>query len=96
MVVSQLALAMRLPLGLHTTDVTLYLREVIIPINTNRERTIKKLVKNYQKTYKFECPFSVDWQSPDCAAQILMVWSALPLAIFFPPGLHATEKTLKL
>jgi len=39
---------------------------------------------------------SVDWQSPDCESQILMVSSTLPLAIFFPSGLHATERTLKL
>jgi len=39
---------------------------------------------------------SVDWQSPDCESQILMVPSQLPLAICFPSGLHATERTLKL
>jgi len=39
---------------------------------------------------------SVDWQSPDCQSQILMVLSQLPLAICFPSGLHATEQTLKL
>jgi len=38
----------------------------------------------------------VDWQSPDCESQILMVLSQLPLAISFPSGLHATEGTLKL
>ena len=32
----------------------------------------------------------------DCESQILMVWSTLPLAICFPSGLHATERTLKL
>jgi len=47
-------------------------------------------------TYMFECPVSVDWQSPDCESQILIVRSLLPLAIRFPSGLHATEKTLKL
>jgi len=41
-------------------------------------------------------PVSVDWQSPDCASQILMVLSQLPLAICFPSGFHATERTLKL
>jgi len=49
-----------------------------------------------KKTYQRECPVRVDWQSPDCESQILNVWSKLPLAIFFPSGLHATEKTLKL
>ena len=39
---------------------------------------------------------SVDPQSPDCESQILMVLSQLPLAICFPSGLHATERTLKL
>jgi len=39
---------------------------------------------------------SVDWQSPDCESQILMVSSPLLLAICFPSGLHATEKTLRL
>ena len=38
----------------------------------------------------------VDPQSPDCESQILMVLSQLPLAICFPSGLHATERTLKL
>ena len=42
------------------------------------------------------CPVSVDWQSPDCKSQILMVLSSLPLAIWFPSGLHATDQTLKL
>ena len=44
-----------------------------------------------KKTYSFEWPVSVDWQSPDCESQILMVLSILPLAICFPSGLHATE-----
>jgi hypothetical protein len=38
----------------------------------------------------------VNWQSPDCESQILMVLSQLPLAICFPSGLYATERTLKL
>ena len=42
------------------------------------------------------CPLSVDWQSPNCKSQILMVLSSLPLAICFPSGLHATELTLYL
>ena len=42
-------------------------------------------------TYMLECPVRVDWQSPACESQILMVLSALPLAICFPSGLHATE-----
>jgi hypothetical protein len=37
----------------------------------------------------------VNWQSPDCESQILMVLSQLPLAICFPSGLYATERTLK-
>ena len=49
-----------------------------------------------KQTYRSECPITVDWQSPDCESQILMVLSQLPLAICFPSGLHATEKTLKL
>jgi len=28
-----------------------------------------------KKTYESECPISVDWQSPDCESQILMVLS---------------------
>ena len=43
-----------------------------------------------------EWPVSVDWQSPDCKSQILMVLSRLLLAICFPSGLYATERTLKL
>ena len=39
---------------------------------------------------------SVDWQSPDCESQILMVSSTLPLAICFLSGLHATERSLQL
>jgi len=39
---------------------------------------------------------SVDWQSPDCESQILMVSSLLPLAICFLSGLHATDQTLNL
>ena len=31
--------------------------------------------KSWKKTYKFECPVSVDWHSPDCESQILMVLS---------------------
>ena len=46
---------------------------------------------NLKKTYSNECPLSVNWQSPDCESQILMVSSILPLAICFPSGLHATE-----
>jgi len=46
--------------------------------------------------YQPECPVSVDWQSPDCESQILMVPSLLPLAICFPSGLHATGQTLNL
>jgi len=38
----------------------------------------------------------VESQYPDCESQILMVLSQLPLAICFPSGLHATERTLKL
>jgi len=49
-----------------------------------------------KKTYSSEWPVSVDWQSPDCESQILMVLSQLPLAICFPSGLHAAELTLKL
>jgi len=48
------------------------------------------------KSYPPMWPVSVDWQSPDCASQILIVLSQLPLAICFPSGLHATEGTLKL
>jgi len=56
----------------------------------------KQRGKNLKKTYKFECPVSVDLQSPDCESQILIVLSLLPLAICFPSGLHATEFTLYL
>ena len=49
-----------------------------------------------KKTYGCEWAVSVDWHSPDCESQILMVLSSLPLAICFPSGLHATERTLKL
>ena len=49
-----------------------------------------------KKYYFHECPVTVDWQSPDCESQILMVSSLLPLAICFPSGLHATDLTLKL
>ena len=51
---------------------------------------------SYKKTHPSEWPVSVDWQSPDCESQILMVSSPLPLAICFPSGLHATELTLYL
>jgi len=89
MVSSLLPLAICFPSGLHATDQTLNLREVNTRINrTNRKNSIK--------TYKFECPVRVDWQSRDCESQILMVWSWLPLAICFPSGLHATEWTLYL
>jgi len=37
----------------------------------------------------------VDSPSPDCESQILMVLSQLPLAICFPSGLHANERTMK-
>ena len=89
MVVSQLPLAICFPSGLHATDLTLKLREVNTQINRTREE------KNWKKTYLPEWPVSVDWQSPDCESQILMVSSPLPLAICFPSGLHATEKTLR-
>ena len=56
----------------------------------------KKEVKNGKKTYFSECPNSIDWQSPDCESQILMVLSSLQLAMCFPSGLHATDLTLKL
>ena len=50
------------------------------------------LAHKLKKIFYFsECPLSVDWQSPDCESQILMVLSQLPLAIFFPSVLHATE-----
>ena len=84
MVPSRLALAICFPSGLHATDSTLYLWEV----STRIKRTTDE---NLKKTYKCECPVSVDWQSPDCESQILMVLSPLPLAICFPSGLHATE-----
>jgi len=35
----------------------------------------KRNNKDYKKTYVSLCPLSVDWQSPDCESQILMVWS---------------------
>ena len=89
MVLSQLPLAICFPSGLHATERTLKLREVITRINRTREKKI-------EKTYKLECPVRVDWQSPDCASQILMLLSELPLAICFPSGLHDTDKTLKL
>jgi len=89
MVLSTLPLAICFPSGLHATEKTLQLQEVNTRINTNREEKI-------EKTYRFECPVSVDWHSPDCESQILMVSSTLPLAIFLPSGLHATEETLKL
>jgi hypothetical protein len=57
--------------------------------HTNQQRQTYK--KTWKKTYLPECPVSVDWQSPDCESQILMVLSPLPLAICFPSGLHATE-----
>jgi len=56
----------------------------------------KRNNKNYKKTYGFLCPLSVESHSPDCESQILMALSPLPLAIFFPSGLHATDKTLNL
>jgi len=56
----------------------------------------KQRGEKLQKTYIPELPLSVDWQIPDCKSQILMVVSLLPLAICFPSGLHATERTLKL
>jgi len=89
MVLSQLPLAICFPSGLHATERTLKLREVITRINRTREKKI-------EKTYRLECPVRVDWQSPDCASQILMLLSELPLAICFPSGLHDTDKTLKL
>jgi len=49
-----------------------------------------------KKKYQLECPVSVDWQSPDCESQILMVMLELPLAICCPSGLHATDQTLNL
>jgi hypothetical protein len=58
--------------------------------HTGREKDHQK------KTYSLKWPVRVDWQSPDCESQILMVQSPLPLAICFPSGLHATEKTLRL
>ena len=56
MVLSQLPLAICFPSGLHATDQTLNLREVNTRINrTNRKNSIK--------TYKSECPVSVDSHS---------------------------------
>ena len=61
--------------------------------DTNRQKQRGTNLK--KKNYRFECPVSVDWQSPDCESQIL-VSSPLLLAICFPSGLHATEETLRL
>ena len=38
----------------------------------------------------------VDSESPVFVLQILMVLSLLPLAIFAPSGLHATDQDLRL
>ena len=85
MVLSLLPLAICFPSGLHATQKTLKLREVITRINRSREGN------TWKKTYARECPNSVDWQSSDRESQTLMVLSQLPLAICFPSGLHATE-----
>jgi len=90
MVLPSLPLAICFPSGLHATEYTLKflkLQEVSTRINTNREKKI-------EKSYHFDCPVSVDWQSPDCESQILMVLSPLQLASCFPSGLHATDTTL--
>jgi len=73
--------------------------EIVRSQDTNQQKLRgkhlgKKSLK--KKTYRFECPVRVDWQSEDCESQILMVPSLLPLAICFPSGLHATEVTLYL
>jgi len=60
------------------------------------DESIEAEREKLEKTYQFECPVTVVWQSPDCESQILMVSWTLPLAICFPSGLHATEETLKL
>jgi hypothetical protein len=52
MVLSQLPLAICFPSGLHATELTLKLREVII-----RSTEPKKKI---EKTYNSECPISVD------------------------------------
>ena len=54
------------------------------PVNETSEHmknTGKEKDNQNKKTYPLECPVSVDWQSPDCESQILMVLSLLPLAI---------------
>jgi hypothetical protein len=42
-----------------------------------------------------ECPVNVDTHWPVCAFQTLIVLSLLPLAIFVPSGVHATDLTLQ-
>jgi hypothetical protein len=48
-----------------------------------------------KKSYHFECLLSVDSHWPVFEFQSLTLLSRLPLDIFVPSGLHATQRTLR-
>ena len=56
---------------------------------------LKKKRKKEKKSHRSECPLNVDTQSPVFVFQSLTVQSWLPLAKDAPPGLQATDVTLR-